>query len=154
MEEVLETIESCRDFLPKYEILAEGIWRIQPICYADEPRVPTLVAPPPAPTSAAAASTRSIEEQFSDLARRWKLETRNQSAISAIVMHPAYLDIIGLGPTMIPLILRELKRENNHWFTALRALAKTSPIKQEDAGNLKKMREAWLRWGRGNGYLD
>ncbi len=95
-----------------------------------------------------------LETAFNDLADKWKNETRNQSAISVIVMHPSYLEIMGMGPAAIPLILRDLQKENNHWFTALRALTKTSPIKSEDAGNMKKMRKAWLDWGKEHGFLS
>ncbi|MGD1087412.1 MAG: hypothetical protein ABR955_01620 [Verrucomicrobiota bacterium] len=93
-----------------------------------------------------------LESEFDLLSKRWKKETQFQSSISAIVMHPAYLDIIGMGRPAIKFIHRDLKKETNHWFTALRAIAKISPIKPEDAGNLKKMREAWLKWGKENGY--
>lgn len=99
-------------------------------------------------------SPKDITEQFNSLAKTWKKETRMHSALPAIVMHPAYLDIIGMGKAVIPFILRELKKSPDHWFTALRAIAKTSPIKPEDAGNLNKMRDAWLKWGKANGYLD
>lgn len=70
-------------------------------------------------------------------------------------MHPSYLAIIGLGKEALPFILKDLQRETNHWFTALRAISKveSSPVRSEDAGNLKKMREAWLKWGKDNGYL-
>lgn len=99
-------------------------------------------------------SHADLEKTFTELATKWKRDTGTQSSIPAVVMHPAYLDIIGMGPDAIPFILRDLQGETSLWFTALRALAKTSPVKPEDAGNLKKMREAWLRWGKANGYLD
>ena len=94
-----------------------------------------------------------LKGEFDELARLWKAETRLGS-MTRTITHPAYLGIIGLGPAVIPLILRDLNREPNHWFTALRALAKTSPVNAEDAGNMKKMRHAWLEWGKQNGYLD
>ena len=49
-------------------------------------------------------------------------------------MHPAYLDIIGMGDKAVPLILRDLKKETSHWFIALRAITKSSPVRPEDAG--------------------
>lgn len=101
----------------------------------------------------AIAATGGLKGEFEDLARRWKAETRLGS-MTRTITHPAYLSIIGLGPAVIPLILLDLRREPNHWFTALRALAKTTPVNAEDAGNMKKMRRAWLEWGKQNGHLD
>ena len=101
----------------------------------------------------AIATAGGLKGEFDELARRWKAETRLGSMTQTIT-HPAYLGIIGLGPAAIPLILRDLSREPDHWFTALRALAKTSPVNAEDAGNMKKMRRAWLEWGKQNGHLD
>jgi hypothetical protein len=98
-------------------------------------------------------ASSDLETTFLGLAKKWKNDTRNQSSISSVVMHAAYLDIIGLGESALPFILRDLQKENNHWFVALRAIAKTSPIKSEDAGKMKNMREAWLKWGMDNGYL-
>lgn len=137
----------------KYEYLPDPAdwWKNENIKYTDPH--PSKVDRKPL-IAVSIASAVISESQFRALAERWKKETRNLSAISAIVMHPAYLDIMGSGPSVIPFILRDLKKENNHWFTALRALAKVSPIKPEDAGNLKRMRESWLKWGKDNGYLD
>ncbi len=66
---------------------------------------------------------------------------------------PSYQRIIGLGPNAIPLILRELHDEPDHWFWALAALTGENPTGQEAAGNVDGMREAWLQWGRQRGYL-
>jgi hypothetical protein len=99
------------------------------------------------------ATGEGLKAEFDELARRWKAETRLGS-MTKTINHPAYLGIIGLGPAAIPLILRDLRREPNHWYTALRALAKTAPVNAEDAGNMKEMRRAWLEWGKQNGYLD
>jgi hypothetical protein len=95
-----------------------------------------------------------LEAQFNKLAQRWKKETLAQSSVASITMHPAYLDIIGMGREALPLILRDLQKETSHWFIALRAISKTSPVKPEEAGNLKKMRAAWLKWGKENGFLE
>ena len=66
---------------------------------------------------------------------------------------PSYQRIIGLGPSAIPLILRELENEPGHWFWALAALTGENPAAQGTAGNVDAMREAWLQWGRERGYL-
>ncbi len=68
-------------------------------------------------------------------------------------MHPAYQRIIGLGPAVIPLILADLARQPDHWFWALRALTGEDPVPAEARGRVKAMADAWLQWGRENGYL-
>ena len=37
--------------------------------------------------------------------------------------HPAYQQIISMGEAALPLILRELERNKDHWFLALMAIA-------------------------------
>lgn len=44
-----------------------------------------------------------------------------------MAMHPAYQRIIGLGPEVAPLLLRELERQPDHWFWALKALTGADP---------------------------
>jgi transcriptional regulator with XRE-family HTH domain len=94
---------------------------------------------------------RDVEE-FHRLADSWREQTSHLSSVSAIAMHPAYQQIIGMGRAALPLILRELEREPNHWFWALNAITKFNPVKQEQRGNLKEMSKAWLEWGKAQGY--
>jgi hypothetical protein len=68
--------------------------------------------------------------------------------------HPAYLEIISLGKPAIPLLLRELEREPNDWFQALRILTGANPVRPEQRGRMKEMATAWLAWGREQGFLS
>lgn len=68
-------------------------------------------------------------------------------------VHPAYQRIIGLGPAVVPLVLRELEQHGGHWFWALRALTGENPVRPEDAGQVRKMTESWLEWGRQRGLV-
>ncbi|MBI2927747.1 MAG: hypothetical protein HYY24_18780 [Verrucomicrobia bacterium] len=95
-----------------------------------------------------------LEQTFTELAERWRAETGMQSSVSKIVTHPAYLSIIGLGRPAVPLILNALKTRPEHWFVALRAIVRHSPVKPEDAGDLARMTEAWLEWGRQNQLVN
>jgi hypothetical protein len=61
-------------------------------------------------------------------------------------MHPAYQQIIGMGVDALPLILRELEREPDHWFWALEAITGENPVPPTDRGRLNEMARAWLRW--------
>src|SRR5205823_3160610 len=69
------------------------------------------------------------------------------------LQHPAYRAIIGMGDKVIPLILMELRDRPGHWFEALRAITKQTPVPVQDRADSKKVRKAWLEWGRDQGYL-
>ena len=93
------------------------------------------------------------EETFTTLVEEWQTETGDLSSTTAKVLHPAYQRIIGLGPGVVPLLLRELEVRPNHWFHALRAITGDNPVKVNQRGNLHEMTAAWLEWGRKEGYL-
>ena len=70
-----------------------------------------------------------------------------------IVMNPAYQRIIAMGEKAVPLILRELERELDHWFWALEVLTDENPVSGEHEGNMVEMRERWMEWGRRNDLI-
>lgn len=95
----------------------------------------------------------SVEREFSKLAREWRDERHATSSTSKIAMHPAYQKIVGLGPAAIPLILRELQKELDHWFWALEAITRENPVPEGSYGRMAEMAAAWLKWGREKGYV-
>ena len=99
------------------------------------------------------ARVPSLDQKFQSLAQDWKRETRFASLTNQMFLIPSYQRIIGLGPGAIPLILRELQKEPNHWFWALAALTGENPVDRASAGNVQEMTHEWLEWGRGRGYL-
>jgi hypothetical protein len=92
------------------------------------------------------------EERFQHLAGVWRQEVAYLSSVTAMSQHPAYQAIIGLGPDVIPILLRELEHNPDHWFVALHALTGASPVPPEDRGYLDRMAAAWVRWGKEHGY--
>lgn len=91
-------------------------------------------------------------ERFRDLARQWKAERGPTSSLTNMVMHPAYQQIIGMGPTAIPWLLAELDREPDHWFWALKSITMVDPVPPADRGNIQKMAQSWIKWGRDQGF--
>lgn len=89
-----------------------------------------------------------IEGPFRALVDQWLSDNRYESSLTAMTSHPAYRQIIRLGPAAVPLVLRELERSPNHWFTALNMMTGVDPVRPEDQGDLDAMAAAWLRWGR------
>lgn len=90
--------------------------------------------------------------RFRQLRNQWAAETEFLSSMTRIVAHPAYREVVMMGWAVVPLILDELKREPDWWFTALREITGECPTPPEHAGNLIKLTEDWLQWGKANGY--
>ena len=100
------------------------------------------------PVSHGTRSASTLRTRFQQLVTDWKTETRFCSSVSQIAMHQSYQKIIGLGPAVLPLILRELRDHPGHWFWALQAIAHEDPVSESDRGDIRAMTHAWLVWGR------
>jgi len=99
------------------------------------------------------AESPPLTERFEALAEAWKSTKGPSSTIADRALHPAYQQIIGLGPGAVPLLLRELEREPDHWFWALKSITGIDPVPESDRGNVAAMTNAWLKWGREHGWL-
>ncbi len=95
-------------------------------------------------------STVSVEirDLFEQLKADWKTKTRYMSNSAQMATVWPYQQIIGLGRPALPLILRELERERDHWFWALEAISGENPVPPEQAGQVESMTKSWLDWGR------
>jgi hypothetical protein len=101
---------------------------------------------------AAVPPAESALEKFERLAAAWHKAIAHHSSSRIRDNHPAYQEIIGMGRGVVPLLLRNLEINRRHWFAALEVITGADPVSEEDAGNIPRMAEAWLRWGRENGY--
>ena len=98
-------------------------------------------------------SQSSVGARFRRLAEIWLAAVLNISSVEDMILHPAYQEIIGMGPAVLPLLLEELEREPNHWFAALVAVSGgANPVAAEDQGDLDRMTDAWLQWAEAHGY--
>lgn len=92
-------------------------------------------------------------QRFSMLASTWKKDTQIMSSSTDMFSNESYLQIIGMGKKALPFIFRELKKEPDHWFLALKSITGIDPILKEDRGDVLKMTEVWLAWGKANHYI-
>jgi hypothetical protein len=99
------------------------------------------------------AHDEKLRARFQRLTAQWRDECQLLSSTTAKAMHPAYQQIIGLGPEALPLILKELSKTPGHWFWALKSITGEDPVPLADVGDIRRMTEAWLNWGREHGYL-
>src|SRR5947209_546573 len=106
----------------------------------------------PAKQIPATGPTEGIREKFQRLAAVWLAETAYVSSSSDLVAHPAFQEIVRMGPAVIPLLLRELENRTGHWHRALRQITGADLVPPADRGNIDKAAEAWLRWGKEQGY--
>jgi len=97
------------------------------------------------------APTPELERAFSTLVEAWRKETLGLSRIDKKVMHPAYQKVIGMGPQVIPLILRELQDRPTYWFEALRSISHEDPA--QSSQSFDEAKDAWLSWGQAHQYM-
>lgn len=103
---------------------------------------PTGTSPPP-----------SLAERFTALADTWERETHFISNSEHAGRHPAHREIIGMGPDVVPLILKRMEAQGGHWFMALSELTGAHPVPREDWGRIRNMQAHWLKWGREQGLI-
>jgi hypothetical protein len=94
-----------------------------------------------------------ISNRFHILANQWQSEVEGISSTATMSEHPAYKEIISMGNKIVPLLLQELKKNPLYWLLALNEITGVNPIKPEQRGKIKQMAEAWLEWGKNQGYL-
>lgn len=92
-----------------------------------------------------------LERTFRRLVDNWRAETRFLSSVQARSTNRWYQMIIGLGEPALPHLLRELERAPDHWFWALRSIAREDPV--ESYERFSDAVAAWLRWGRDRNLL-
>ena len=90
-----------------------------------------------------------IEEKFNRLRDEWLRETILFS-FDKLDSKP-YLEIIEMGSVVVPLILKDMEKTNNHWFRALREITGAQPVSEEHRGKIKAMCRDWLEWARKEG---
>jgi hypothetical protein len=111
----------------------------------------SLPSPPHNPAQDRA--TEGDRERFLRPAGEWKEQSRYLSNPAQMALLRPYQRIIGMGLPVVPLILEELRRDPDQWFWALEAVTGENPVPLEAAGVVKLMAQAWVDWGREQGYI-
>jgi len=105
------------------------------------------------PVPASQLEETRLKHEFERHAAKWYEETMYTSSAVEIVLHASYQRIIGMGPAVLPLVFRDLKDNERDWFWALSSITGKDPVAPEDAGNVPRMRAAWLNWAKQHGYI-
>src|SRR5258708_1187233 len=107
----------------------------------------TVPAQPPPPLP-----TETVEQRFRRLEAVWLAEARFSSSSPILPDHPAFQEIMTLGEAVVPFMLRDLRQRPRLWVWALPQITGADPVPPSDRGDIAKMSDAWLRWGRERGY--
>ncbi len=92
----------------------------------------------------------NLKKNFQLYKNIWEEQTLLSSNMTEIINNSAYLSIIALGADVIPLIIQDLRNDENHWFSALESLTGSHPIKKEHKGIFNLMKSDWLDWADKN----
>jgi hypothetical protein len=103
--------------------------------------------------AAHSGADEGLRVAFEELAESWSAGTAHLSSPTRLIEHPAYRQIIGLGPAVLPFILRDLAETGRFWFPALNAITGENPIPDDASGDVEKSAEAWISWGRTNSLV-
>jgi hypothetical protein len=104
----------------------------------------------PVPATPAA---ESIEQRVRRLLAQWRRDTAYMSASTQITGHPAYQELIAIGPAALPFLFRDLEQTGDgHQSKALTVITGAHPVPAEERGQIRKIPETWVRWARENGY--
>jgi transposase-like protein len=90
----------------------------------------------------------ALKNEFTELADQWRQNVGPTSSAAQMAKDPAYQKIISMGFAVVPYILAELEKEPDHWFIALYEITGDDPVLKSHRGDIEKMAEDWIAWGR------
>src|SRR6266849_3736082 len=85
------------------------------------------------------AQAAQIAGKFFRLRDEWKAQRGHEPSTMKAVLLPTYQKIIGMGPAVVPLLLRELETNLDNWFWALLAITEEDPVPEEARGDGQAM---------------
>jgi len=95
----------------------------------------------------------TVEQRVRRLLATWREETAVISSSTVLVSHPAYRELIALGPAALPYLFRDLEQtRDGHLSGALAEITEAQPVAPGEGGKIRLVAERWLNWARENGY--
>ena len=91
----------------------------------------------------------NAQEQFERLSREWAdhcSKVRHSSNIFKYLDHPAYRQIVRLGPTIIPNIIAIYQCSELPWGFVLQDITGLRMIADSNAYSPAEMKQRWLSW--------
>jgi hypothetical protein len=82
----------------------------------------------------------------------WQADTAAMSSDADIMAHPAHAHLASFGEVVARRILERMEGQpdSSHpgWFSLLREITGKAPVPQEHSGDMVKMAEHWIEWGK------
>ena len=98
-------------------------------------------------------SVETLEQRARRLLATWRKETAVLSSSTALAAHPAYRELIALGPAVLPHLFRDLEQTlDGHLSRALVEITGARPIPHNERGKVEEIAKRWLNWAKENGY--
>jgi hypothetical protein len=98
------------------------------------------------------ATASDYFDQFYSHLHKWRSETYFLSSATEIRKHRSFRAIVKMGDAVIPLIIDDLKRSPSLLSLALVDITGESVVPEAARGNVRAMADAWISWGRRNGF--
>jgi hypothetical protein len=126
--------------------------RIAPLTVANSP---ASFAPQTLPHVATIDGKEKVfataHEKFRALAAAWRWHNRGRSILDYDDF--SYMQIIGMGPEVVPLLLKDVQEGEGSWYFALKCITNQDAETPDMYGDAEAVRHAWVQWGKRNGQL-
>jgi hypothetical protein len=94
----------------------------------------------------------TVQEKFNQLAQQWSDHCRNvccSSKASDYLRHPAYQELVALGPVATPLIIDRYQQDNNpFWGFMLQEITGIQMVNHLSNFSPVLLKARWLAWWR------
>lgn len=98
-------------------------------------------------------NSETVKSRFERLRDTWLLAISDVSSLDDIVDDASYQEIISMRDSVVEHILEDLMKSPKPWFYALYEITGKTQIPESSAGNMRKMTDAWIEWGKKAGYV-
>lgn len=93
----------------------------------------------------------NVGEKFNALAEAWENYNAGRSILDYHQI--SYMQIIGMGLTVVPLLMKSMQSGQSKWVYALKCITGEQADTSEMLGDRLRVVDAWLKWGKRNDYL-
>lgn len=104
----------------------------------------------------AASDDEQVKANFQALSDVLKATPNVLGTMDDVFTSEPYRRVVAMGRPVVPLILEDLSADPDEaysWFPALTEITGIDPVSPEHAGEIGVMANAWIAWGRQNGFM-
>ena len=96
----------------------------------------------------------TLEAQFAKSSKSAFKHFGASSDLSRLFYSKGYIEVIGLGSRVVPLLLRDMKEKRRPWIFALEAITRQNAARHVEPGDIRSAINAWLVWGKRRRFLE